>query len=38
MVRNFIVPDDFYQMVYAILTSSTTNYVVDCLSKAPNNN
>jgi nucleoside-diphosphate-sugar epimerase len=35
MVRDFIGPDDFHQLVKAILTSPATNDVVDCYSKAP---
>lgn len=35
MVRDFIGPADFSQLVKAILTSNATNTVVDCYSKAP---
>ena len=35
MMRDFIGPDDFHQLVNAILTSPATNDVVDCYSKAP---
>ena len=35
MVRDFIGPDDFYQLVNAILISPATNSVVDCYSKTP---
>jgi nucleoside-diphosphate-sugar epimerase len=35
IVRDFIGPDDFHQLVSAILTSPATNAVVDCYSKAP---
>lgn len=35
MVRDFIGPDDFHQLVNAILTSPATNEVVDCYSMAP---
>lgn len=35
IVRDFIGPDDFYQLVNAILTSPATNDVVDSYSKAP---
>jgi nucleoside-diphosphate-sugar epimerase len=35
MVRDFIGPYDFHQLVNAILSSSATNNVVDCYSKAP---
>ena len=35
IVRDFIGPDDFYQLVSAILSSPATNAVVDCYSKAP---
>ena len=35
MVRDFIGPDDFHQLVSAILSSPATNNVVDCYSKAP---
>jgi hypothetical protein len=35
MMRDFIGPDDFHQLVNAILTSPATNAVVDCYSKAP---
>lgn len=35
MVRDFIGPDDFHQLINAILTSPATNNVVDCYSKAP---
>jgi nucleoside-diphosphate-sugar epimerase len=35
IVRDFIGPDDFHQLVNAILTSPANNDVVDCYSKAP---
>ena len=35
IVRDFISPDDFHQLVNAILNSPATNNVVDCYSKAP---
>ena len=35
VVRDFIGPDDFHQLVNAILTSPATNAVVDCYSQAP---
>ena len=35
MMRDFIGPDDFHQLVNAILTSPATNDVIDCYSKAP---
>ncbi len=35
MVRDFIGPDDFYQLVNGILTSPATNMAVDCYSNAP---
>ena len=35
IVRDFIGPDDFHQLVNAILTSPATNDVVDSYSKAP---
>ena len=35
MMRDFIGPDDFHQLVNAILTSPATNDVVDCYTKAP---
>jgi nucleoside-diphosphate-sugar epimerase len=35
IVRDFIGPDDFHQLINAILTSPATNDVVDCYSKAP---
>jgi len=35
MVRDFIGPSDFYQLIKAILTSPANNDVVDCYSKAP---
>jgi nucleoside-diphosphate-sugar epimerase len=35
MVRDFIGPDDFYQLVNAILTSPAVNDAIDCYSKAP---
>jgi nucleoside-diphosphate-sugar epimerase len=35
MVRDFIGPNDFYQLIKAILTSPATNDVLDCYSKAP---
>ena len=35
IVRDFIHPSDFYNLVIALLTAPTTNTVVDCYSKAP---
>ena len=35
IVRDFIHPSDFYNLVIALLTVPTTNTVVDCYSKAP---
>jgi nucleoside-diphosphate-sugar epimerase len=35
MVRDFIGPSDFYQLIQAILTSPANNDVLDCYSKAP---
>jgi nucleoside-diphosphate-sugar epimerase len=35
ILRDFIGPDDFYQLVTAILNSPAANDVVDCYSKAP---
>ena len=35
MVRDFIGPSDFYQLIKAILTSPANNDVLDCYSKAP---
>jgi len=35
IVRDFIHPSDFYNLVVALLASSATNAVVDCYSKAP---
>ena len=35
MKRDFIGPDDFHQLVTAILSSPATNDAVDCYSKAP---
>jgi nucleoside-diphosphate-sugar epimerase len=35
ILRDFIGPDDFYQLVTAILNSPAANNVVDCYSKAP---
>jgi nucleoside-diphosphate-sugar epimerase len=35
IMRDFIGPDDFYQLVTAILSSPATNVAVDCYSKAP---
>ena len=35
MARDYIGPDDFYQLVNAILTSPASNVVMDCYSKAP---
>jgi len=35
IVRDFIHPSDFYNLVVALLASSATNAVVDCFSKAP---
>jgi nucleoside-diphosphate-sugar epimerase len=35
LVRDFIGPGDFYQLVHAILTLPRANAVIDCYSKAP---
>jgi nucleoside-diphosphate-sugar epimerase len=35
ILRDFIGPDDFYQLVTAILNSPAANDVVDCYSKEP---
>lgn len=35
MVRDFIGPSDFHQLIKAILTSPANNDVLDCYSKAP---
>jgi nucleoside-diphosphate-sugar epimerase len=35
IVRDFLHPEDFYQLVSALLTSPASNAVVDCYSKAP---
>lgn len=35
MVRDFIGPGDFYQLIKAILSSPPNNDVLDCYSKAP---
>lgn len=35
IVRDYIGPDDFYQMVALILAAPVTNDVVDCYTKAP---
>ena len=35
IVRDFIHPSDFYNLVVALLTAPATNGVVDCYSKAP---
>ncbi len=35
IVRDFIHPSDFYNLVVALLASPTSNAVVDCYSKAP---
>ena len=35
IVRDFIGPSDFYQLIKAILTSPANNDVLDCYSKAP---
>lgn len=35
MVRDFIGPSDFYQLIQAILSSPANNDVLDCYSKAP---
>jgi nucleoside-diphosphate-sugar epimerase len=35
IVRDFIHPSDFYQLIVALLTSPVTNVAVDCYSKAP---
>lgn len=35
LVRDYIGPDDFYQLVSVILSSPANNAVVDCFSKSP---
>jgi nucleoside-diphosphate-sugar epimerase len=35
IIRDFISPDDFHNLVNAILTSKASNAVVDCYTKAP---
>jgi len=35
IVRDFIHPSDFYQLIVTLLTSPATNTVIDCYSKAP---
>ncbi|NOT66640.1 MAG: NAD-dependent epimerase/dehydratase family protein [Methylotenera sp.] len=35
IVRDFLHPSDFYQLVSVLLSSPTTNAVVDCYSRAP---
>ena len=35
IVRDYIGPDDFYQLINCIMKSSIKNDVVDCCSKAP---
>jgi hypothetical protein len=35
MARDFIGPDDFYQLINSILNSPCMNAVLDCYSKAP---
>lgn len=35
IVRDFIHPEDFHQLIIAILSAQTTNVVVDAYSKAP---
>jgi nucleoside-diphosphate-sugar epimerase len=35
IVRDFVGPDDFHQLVNAILSSPASNNAVDCYSKAP---
>jgi nucleoside-diphosphate-sugar epimerase len=35
IVRDFIGPEDFYQLVSVLLSAPSTNAVVDCYSKAP---
>lgn len=35
IVRDFLHPSDFYRLVSALLSASTTNAVVDCYSRAP---
>jgi nucleoside-diphosphate-sugar epimerase len=35
IVRDFLHPDDFYQLCRALLSASATNTVVDCYSRAP---
>ena len=35
LVRDFIGPDDFYQLINSILNSPCMNAVLDCYSKAP---
>lgn len=35
MVRDYLGPEDFHQLVHKILTAPATNAVVDCYSAAP---
>ncbi len=35
IVRDFLVPEDFHQLVHAILMSAPANCAVDCYSQAP---
>ncbi|OWT74952.1 MULTISPECIES: NAD-dependent epimerase/dehydratase family protein [unclassified Achromobacter] len=35
IVRDFLVPEDFHQLVHAILTAAPANCSVDCYSQAP---
>lgn len=35
VIRDYIAPDDFYQLVSLILTAPATNDAVDCYTKAP---
>lgn len=35
IVRDFLVPEDFHQLINVILTAAPTNCAVDCYSQAP---
>lgn len=35
IVRDFLVPADFYQLIHAVLAAEPTNCAVDCYSQAP---
>jgi len=35
IVRDFLVPEDFHQLVHAILTSAPANCAVDCYTQSP---